>query len=133
MAQTTFRLGEGKFDAAFSESAEVGFGMMLRDDQGKLVAVASFFAGSQLDVAVAEALCLKWSIQLCRNLLCCKIIFDCLAITQEWAAKSPANTYFADIIQQCNRLTTCFQDCSIKYTPRDCNKPADFLSKLAYS
>ena len=108
--------------------------MVLRDDLGKLHAAASFYAGHQLDAQVAEALCFKWTLQLCCNLQCSKIIFetDCLAIKKAWDSTIQPLSYFSDIMKDCKSLAGCFAESIISHTPRDGNKPADFLSKLAY-
>src|ERR1044072_6057633 len=77
---------KANIDAAFNVTTGAGFGLVLRDETGALVAAATFQAGHQLDAAVSEALYLRWAIQLCKNLNCKCIQFetDGYSILQSW-------------------------------------------------
>ena len=122
-------------DAAFSSTTGAGFGMVIRDNGGKLVVAAAFFAGHQLDSEVSEALCLKWAIQLSRNLQCTNVQFetDCMSILHSWNPSRNASSYFHDTVQESRILSNCFENFSLSHVKREANSAADFMSRIAYS
>lgn len=72
---------------------------------------------------------------LCRDLGFQSLILetDCLLLHQAWSANSLPNSYVGIIVEDCRMLASTFSSLSMCHVKRQCNKAADFMSKLAYS
>ena len=82
-----------------------------------------------------QALCLKWAMETCISLQLWKVNFetDCLSLFNIWAGKIFPNSFTADVVAACKSLVHSFSEFSFSHISRLCNKPANFMSKLAYS
>src|ERR1044072_1717734 len=73
---------KANFDASFKPDTGATFGLVVRDEKGSLIVVATLHAGTQFDAEVAEALCFRWAVKLCHSLLCTQVQFetDCISL-----------------------------------------------------
>lgn len=123
------------FDAAYSNERGAGYGMVARDNDGLLLAAATYYAGPALDSMLAEAACMRWSMNLCKDLGFQSLVLEtnCLLLHQAWSAKSVPHSYVGVLFQDCRLLASSFSILSMCHEKCQCNQAADFMSKLAYS
>ncbi|KAL6559580.1 hypothetical protein OROGR_004697 [Orobanche gracilis] len=122
-------------DASFKPGSLVGFGMVARDEDGHILAAASLLHGSLLCASVAEAMALRWSIQMARDLgfMRIQVETDSLVVFNAWKRRSLQLSYVAYIVRDCLSLSSHFVSFALLHSPRPGNLVADFLAKLAPS
>ncbi|KAK7282197.1 hypothetical protein RIF29_10802 [Crotalaria pallida] len=102
-------------------------GVIFRDRLGTPLVVATHVIPDVLDPLMAEALMLKWAVDIAFQLGFSSIVFktDCLAVQQEWYRNSPNLSYWSDVIRGAKHDSSHFDDCSFQFVSRN----SDFLFK----
>ncbi|XP_057416181.1 uncharacterized protein LOC130710823 [Lotus japonicus] len=121
-------------DAAVGQDRFAGFGLVARDHAGEVLAAAAKYPTMVLSPTVAEALSLRWSMDLAIQLGFRRVQFetDCLLLQQAWK-KVSRNSYLFSIIKDCHKLVVFFDHVDLTFVRREGNFCADYLARNASS
>ncbi|XP_057426348.1 uncharacterized protein LOC130719758 [Lotus japonicus] len=119
-------------DAAVGRDKMAGFGMVARDNAGEVLAAAAKFPTLALSPIVAEALSLRWAMELSVDLGFRRVQFetDCLPLFQAWK-KANGTSYIFSIIYDCRSLFSAFDYVDFSFVRRQGNSCADYLARRA--
>ncbi|XP_057431260.1 uncharacterized protein LOC130724076 [Lotus japonicus] len=121
-------------DAAVGQDRFAGFGLVARDHAGEVLAAAAKYPTMVLSPTVAEALSLRWAMDLAIQLGFRRVQFetDCLLLQQAWK-KVSGNSYLFSIIKDCHKLVVFFDHVDLTFVRREGNSCADYLARNASS
>ncbi|XP_057416107.1 uncharacterized protein LOC130710770 [Lotus japonicus] len=122
------------FDASVTKEGSGGFGFIARDVQAEVLAAACWHYGPVTTPTVAEALSMRWSMTLARDLGFRRVEFesDCLPLVEAW--KQNGGCSFLDsIVRDCNFLLSNFEVFSLRFVRRTGNRAANALASLSFS
>ncbi|XP_057453128.1 uncharacterized protein LOC130744990 [Lotus japonicus] len=122
-------------DAAFKAGAAVGMGMVVRNAAGEVLASASGKRGGADSAAVAEAMALRWSLELALDMGFQAVVVetDCAVLHGAWNVAASDRSYMAAVIRDCVDLSRLFRSFEFLLIHRTANLVADFLAKFALS
>ena len=123
------------FDAAVGDTSMAGFGCLIRDNNGEIMAAATASPFHVQSPAMAEALCFRWSIGLAIDLGFRSVCFktDCLKLFESWKRKKKDSSYFGAVLQDCYRLMPNYDFYSVSFVRRTGNCAADFLARNSFT
>ncbi|XP_057452189.1 uncharacterized protein LOC130744007 [Lotus japonicus] len=109
-----------------------GFGMVARDNAGEVLSAAAKFPTLALSPTVAEALSLRWAMELSVDLGFRRVQFetDCLPLFQAWK-KANGTSYIFLLIFDCRSLFSAFDYVDLSFVCRQGNSCADYLARRA--
>ncbi|XP_057452876.1 uncharacterized protein LOC130744733 [Lotus japonicus] len=121
-------------DAAVGRDKMAGFGMVARDNAGEVLAAAAKFATLALSPTVAEALCLRWAMELSVHLGFRRVQFetDYLPLFQAWK-KANGTSYLFSIIYDCRSLLSAIDYVDFSFVRRQGKFCADYLARHAFT
>ncbi|XP_057432744.1 uncharacterized protein LOC130725541 [Lotus japonicus] len=119
------------FDASFVDGGAAGLGMVVRNHRGEVMASACSYPVHVTTPLLAEAMAMRWSLQLAIDLGFRRISLetDCLQLFNHWHAKEDGRSYLSSIINDCRLLSHAFDLVSVMFVRRTGNTVADFLAK----
>lgn len=122
-------------DAAFKAGEAVGMGMVVRNAAGEVLASASGKRGGAGSAAVAEAMALRWSLELALDMGFQAVVVetDCAVLHGAWNVAASDRSYMAAVIRDCLDLSRLFRSFEFLLIRRTANLAADFLAKFALS
>ncbi|KAF7838985.1 reverse transcriptase [Senna tora] len=117
-------------DAARFSVSEWTLGIAIRNSIGQLMLSAAPRISAPPDPTLAEALALRWGLQLATHLGFQEIEVetDCLSLVNIWNDGSNASTLHL-IMQDCKNLSHSFQHFQLGHTCRDGNRLAHYIVK----
>ncbi|XP_057453056.1 uncharacterized protein LOC130744912 [Lotus japonicus] len=88
------------FDAAVATTGEVGFGLIVRNMLGEVLASAAQYLLHAASAILGEALAFRWSMQLAIQVGFRRILFetDCLQLFQLWKKPPDGRSYLSSIV-----------------------------------
>ncbi|XP_057426407.1 uncharacterized protein LOC130719819 [Lotus japonicus] len=121
------------FDASYHENGLSGLGMVARNCRGEVMAAVCSYPISAISPLLAEAMSLRWTMQLAIDLGFRRICLetDCLQLYTFWQAKEVGRSYLSSIISECHTLLCVFDVVSFSFVRRTGNTVADFLARTA--
>ncbi|XP_057429610.1 uncharacterized protein LOC130722787 [Lotus japonicus] len=121
------------FNASFHESGPCGLGMVARNCDGEVMAAACSFPIFTISPLLAEAMSLRWTMQLAIDLGFRRICLetDCLQLFKAWKAREAGRSYLSTIIHDCRLLLYGFDDVNFSFVRPTGNAVADFLARNA--
>ncbi|XP_057432151.1 uncharacterized protein LOC130724903 [Lotus japonicus] len=121
------------FDAFFLVDGPAGMGMVARNSEGEVMAAACSYPLSIISPLLAEAVSMRWSMQLTIDLGFRRILLetDCLQLFKAWKAKEAGRSYLSSIISDCRFLVSAFDYVNLSFVRRTGNTVADFLARNA--
>lgn len=121
-------------DASIRDPGGTGFGMIIRNNNGILIAAATKWSSPVNTPQISEALCLRWGIMLAREQGINDLVMetDCLQLKQAWNRTRPHNNHLDMIVQDCKALSSSFRNFDVIHCCRTANVVADFLAHMAF-
>ncbi|KAF7840250.1 uncharacterized protein G2W53_002548 [Senna tora] len=119
-------------DVAKLSENEWSIGVVLRSHQGRLFMVAIKTILAPDDVAVAEALGVRWGLQLAKQCSIYKLEAetDCAVVANYFTNVSTFDLSIVnDIMSDCQQLGASFDSFSFKHIYRECNQVAHCVAK----
>ncbi|XP_057452921.1 uncharacterized protein LOC130744783 [Lotus japonicus] len=119
------------FDASFRDGGIAGLGMVARNCDGEVMASACSSPVSISSPLLAEALGLRWTMQLATDLGFRRITLEtnCLQLFNTWRSQEEGRSYLSSIISDCRILISAFDYVSVSFVRRTGNTVADFLAR----
>ncbi|XP_057450322.1 uncharacterized protein LOC130741430 [Lotus japonicus] len=113
----------------------MGFGMIIRNSHGQMLASASSEWPAAASSSLAEAMALRWSLHLAHDLGFEKIEVetDSLVVFQARKRMAPSYSYLAVLISECYVVSRLFRNFNLDHVRRTSNQAADFLAMFALS
>ncbi|TKY56857.1 hypothetical protein E2542_SST21303 [Spatholobus suberectus] len=123
------------FAAAIKPGRGTGLGFVCRDFEGNILAAATKVFDYCLSPKLAEAVSMKWALQVARELSSCDFCMatDCLQLKLAWTRqKQGPHTYFEGLLEDCKLLSRNASHFQLHFVKRSGNKVADALANLAF-
>ncbi|XP_057418946.1 uncharacterized protein LOC130713173 [Lotus japonicus] len=119
------------FDASYHVNGSTGLGMVARNCNGEVMAAACSYPLSALSPLLAEAMSLRWTMQLAIDLGFRRICLetDCLQLYNCWKAQDNGRSYLSSIIREWFTLRGAFDVVTFSFVRRTGNAVADFLAR----
>ncbi|XP_057450622.1 uncharacterized protein LOC130742539 [Lotus japonicus] len=113
----------------------VGFGLVVRDRHGEVLASAAQHLLHDSSPIMGEAMALRWSMQLAVQMGFRRVLFetDCLQLFQRWKKPPDDRSYLASIIVDSFMLSRFFYYVDLSFVRRGGNSVADYLAGNASS
>ncbi|XP_057443765.1 uncharacterized protein LOC130735910 [Lotus japonicus] len=121
------------FDAAVATTGEVGFGLIVRNMLGEVLASAAQYLLHAASAILGEALAFRWSMQLAIQMGFRRVLFetDCLRLFQLWKKPPDGRSYLSIIVGDCFMLSRSFDYVDLSFVRRGGNSVADILAGTA--
>ncbi|XP_057451692.1 uncharacterized protein LOC130743457 [Lotus japonicus] len=121
------------FDAAVATTGEVGFGLIVRNMLGEVLASVAQYLLHATSAILGEALAFRWSMQLAIQMGFCRVLFetDCLQLFQLSKKPPDGRSYLSSIVGDCFMLSRSFDYVDLSFVRRRGNYVADFLAGTA--
>ncbi|XP_057425686.1 uncharacterized protein LOC130719055 [Lotus japonicus] len=113
------------FDASFHDRGPSGLGMVARNSDGEVMVAACSLPITTLSPLLAEAMSMRWTMQLAINLGFRRIYLEMDHAIQE------GRSYLSSIIHDCRLLLSAFDYVSVSIVRRTSNTVADFMARNA--
>lgn len=123
-------------DAAYDQANRNGAtACVLRDESGGVREAQAKWYEHVFDVCTMEAMACRDGIQVAADAgyQCLHVETDCLEFVQLWRRKESQLSIAGSVIAEIVNLSNGFQDFSISYVSRNCNKIAHVLAKQVTS
>ena len=123
------------FDAAVGDANMAGFGCLVRNSDGEIMAAATASSFYVQSPSMAEVLCFRWAMGLTIDLGFRTACFetDCLKLYDSWKKKKKDSSYFGTVLQDCYRLMPNFDSFTVSFVRRTGNCAADFLARNSFT
>lgn len=119
-------------DSGWAGKEGTGFGLIARSDTAAPMLAASCYQDCRYDPAVAEALALRWGLELALNVEIERVQVELDAQVVIRAMNSPScSSSLEHIIQDCKALAREFQAVDFHYVNRTANNVAHTLAAMA--
>lgn len=121
-------------DAGWAGKEGTGFGLVIRDERGKFQASAAHYVPYRMDPLLAEALCLRWSLNLVVDWGLDDVIFssDCKQLVDAYAEPQSFPALFV-LLQDCLGLARNFSFFQFMFEPRGTNRVAHTLAANSFT
>lgn len=121
------------FDAAVATTGEVGFGLIVRNMLGEVLASAAQYLLHAASAILGEALAFPWSMQLAIQMGFRRVLFETnfLQLFQLWKKPPDGRSYLSSIVGDCFMLSRSFDYVDLSFVRRGGNSVADFLAGTA--
>ncbi|XP_057444974.1 uncharacterized protein LOC130737236 [Lotus japonicus] len=132
-AQPPYGIYKLNFDAAVATTGEVGFGLIVRNMLGGVLASAAQYLLHAASAILGEALAFRWSMQLAIQMEFRRVLFEtnCLQLFQLWNKPPDGRSYLSSIVGDCFMLSRSFDYVDLSFVRRGGNSVADFLAGTA--
>ncbi|XP_057418233.1 uncharacterized protein LOC130712414 [Lotus japonicus] len=122
------------FDAAVATTGEVGFGLIVRNMLGEVLASAAQYLLHAASAILGEALAFRWSMQLAIQMGFRRVLFEtyCLQLFQLWNKPPDGRSYLSSIVGDCFMLSRSFDYVDLSLVLRGGNSVADSLAGTAF-
>ncbi|XP_057444954.1 uncharacterized protein LOC130737213 [Lotus japonicus] len=122
-------------DVAVPAGSVMGYGYIARNSLGQVLATAASKWPMATSVALAEAMALRWDLQLSLELgfFNVEVELDSKLVVDSWRNHRQQASYLALVISDSVFISQSFYRFSIAHVLRASNMAADFLAKLALS
>ena len=119
----------------FNQQGKIGFGCIIRDENGALVAARNDLLKGPMIPAIAEAICCKESLSWIKSLGYSRLIMelDAQKIILAIHGSYGENSYFGTLIDDCKILSKDLGKCSFVFSKRSANQVAHSLARAAGS
>ncbi|KAK8631278.1 hypothetical protein V6N13_080033 [Hibiscus sabdariffa] len=124
------------FDVSFDSSTLSSFsGIIIRDNEGEVLAAGCFSHSHVFDSFVAEALACHQALVLVHDLSFRRIIVegDSLSVIKKVQTLSEDRSLIGMLIKDIKRMLKVFDSISVLFCPRVCNESAHFIVRLGRS
>lgn len=113
----------------------MGMGMVARNDRGVLMATLAGKQHGTYDVAMAEAMGVRWAMQLALELGFRDVMFETNSLTvyNNWSRPGDNRSYLGAAIADCVFMSCYFASFRFMHVRRTGNLAADFMAKYAIS
>ncbi|XP_057452290.1 uncharacterized protein LOC130744116 [Lotus japonicus] len=128
----TFKIN---FDVSVNQEGHSGFGFIARNNHSEVLASTCWRYGLVTSPTVAEALSMRWSMILARDLGFRWVVFgtDCSLLFQAWKRKGGGCSFLDSIVRDCIFLLLDFDVFSLLFVRHTGNCAADALASLSFS
>ncbi|KAK7269699.1 hypothetical protein RIF29_22433 [Crotalaria pallida] len=91
--------------ASVKQSVGTGLGLVVRDNEGAILAASSHFMEETLELSLADAVALKWAIKKSveLGLTAARFETNCLELQEAWGQKHHYSTCFEEIVKECKQ------------------------------
>ncbi|XP_057423749.1 uncharacterized protein LOC130717521 [Lotus japonicus] len=122
-------------DASVSAGSLMGYGYIARNSRGEVLATAAAKWPTASTVALAEAMALRWALQLSLDLgfFAVDVEIDSKMVVDAWSNHSRQCSYLALVVSDSVFISQSFHSFSLAHVLRASNMAADFLAKFALS
>src|ERR1044072_6884818 len=117
------RIYKVNFDAAVGEASMAGFGCLVRNHKGEIMAAATASSFYVQSPPMAEGLCFRWAIGMAMDLGFRAACFetDCLRLYESWKKRKKDSSYFGTVLQDCYRLVPNLDSFTMSFVRRTGN------------
>ena len=140
MIQKWQKPNEGWFkcnvDAALlNQYNQIGYGCVIRDDQGEFIAARNGVLNGPMNPALAKALSCKEALSWLKNLSYNKVIveLDAQQLVHALQGFQEDLSYFGSIVEDCKILSKDLGDCTFVFVKQSANQMAHSLAKATDS
>ncbi|XP_063939145.1 uncharacterized protein LOC135148333 [Daucus carota subsp. sativus] len=120
--------------AVFNDRDAVGFGLIARGTDGRLITAKSIVHPHLVSPVTAEAMAIKEALSWIDDMQWPHVTVesDCLVVVQAIRSKTPMRSHLGGIIEECRRLLTQFHKVSLFFVKRSANMVAHQLARESY-
>ncbi|XP_057419104.1 uncharacterized protein LOC130713349 [Lotus japonicus] len=119
-------------DAGWTGTEAIGFGLVVRDHNARMMFAATYMEPARFDPAMAEALALRWSLSVIEELGMDDVVIETDSmIVYKAMREAHCKPYIEPIILDCKFLASMFPKFSISHVKRKANNSAHSLAALA--
>ena len=121
--------------AIFQHGGFMGYGWVLRDDEGTMIAAKNGVMNGLVNPAMAEAMSCREALSWLKSLNIDKVIVesDALQVINSLNGEHGDKSYFGSIINDCKILSKDFGVCLFQFVKRSANQVAHMLAKATGS
>ncbi|XP_074342553.1 uncharacterized protein LOC141680150 [Apium graveolens] len=121
-------------EAVFEDRDAVGFGLIARGSDGRLITAKSIVHPHLVSPVTAEAIAIKEALSWIDVMQWPHVTVesDCLVVIQAIRSNTPMRSYFGVIIEECRSLLKRFHKVSLFFVKRSANMVAHQLARESY-
>jgi ribonuclease HI len=119
--------------AIFSKSDRSGYGVVIRNHQGIMMAACRGFVDHVQCSEIAEAIAIRQTLYLAENVRAqyFQVASDCLSVIKKLQQQGLDRSLTGAIVHDIKLRATKFVSCTFKHVYRSCNEAAHVLAKTA--
>ncbi|XP_057432392.1 uncharacterized protein LOC130725157 [Lotus japonicus] len=120
------------FDASFGNDKLASFGFVAWDEEGEILAAGSLYPTVVPTSTMAEALCLRWVMEISSQLVFRRVQFetDSFQLYYAWKKGTGSSVLFS-VIHDCMSFVGLFDFVNLSFVRRQGNNCADYMARNA--
>ncbi|KAJ0983117.1 hypothetical protein J5N97_011372 [Dioscorea zingiberensis] len=119
--------------AVFKDRGQIGFGCVLRDENGSFIAARNGLLVAAGDPVLAEALSCREALSWIKELGLLNVCMesDCQLFINAVKGEFPDSSYFGLVVCDCKNLVKDLENCLLSFSRRSANQVAHALARAA--
>ncbi|XP_074377686.1 uncharacterized protein LOC141719203 [Apium graveolens] len=121
--------------AIFEDREEVGFGLVARDSDGRLIEPKAMIHSELVEPVLAETMGLKEALSWIEQMQWPQVTLesDCLVVVQAVRSSAPMRSHFGAFISECRNIMYRLNNVELLFVTRSVNMVAHHLTRESYA